>query len=270
MITWLASYPKSGNTWLRLFLATYLTGQTDINAVQGVSHDDLTPYFWQVVSPVPLDQLSQDSAFACRGAVLVHTLAAKRWAHTYLKTHSACGRVNGNPLLPQSLTDRAVYIVRDPRDVAVSYAHHTQTPIDDIIDTMESPHCLAKAPGLYNALGPWSEHVRGYLAADTFPVHIMRYEDMHTAPKDTFGAAVEFLGLERDSDKVREAIEATWFPFLQEQEQAYGFREASDKGVPFFRNGQAGAWRDELTDAQVKHIEAFHGETMERMGYELG
>jgi len=95
----------------------------------------------------------------------------------------------------------------------------------------------------------------------------VRYEDMHWAAAETFGAALRFIGLEFSLPRLRKALEFSCFAELQRQEQAHGFQERLPKARSFFRAGQIGQWRESLPRPVVEKLIADHGPMMHRFGY---
>lgn len=179
---------------------------------------------------------------------------------------------DGSELFPAASSRAALVIIRDPRDVACSAARHFNMSLDEMIDRLcrRDP----QSPGTPSVLmsrqpqGSWSEHLDSWRRLPTYPVAVYRYEDFLAAPHLTFGAALEFAGLEVSESELSHAVEATRFEKLQTSERETGFSErAPGSNVPFFRKGQAGGWREELSSAQIAKIERNCGALMEEFGY---
>jgi hypothetical protein len=267
-IWWLASYPKSGNTWLRLFLSAYRNGgEVNINRPLDAAMDDIQDYFYQSVSPVALADLSDEHLSLLRPTALLSLCAiAPESKPLLVKTHTARCAVDGIDTIPISLTHGAVYLIRDPRDVAVSYAAHRGVSIDELIKQMQSPTAVGRRDRLYHVLSGWSEHVKSWVADSRYPVLAVRYEDLCEKPEYCFKQILTFLRHEIDNTRLQQAVDATRFDVLQAQEQASGFREATKHGA-FFRSGQPGNWREALTQAQAAQITETHGAMMREFGY---
>jgi hypothetical protein len=273
-IWWLASYPKSGNTWLRVALASLLSGRpADINAM---------PY----VSVIANSRANFDKALGIESADLtveqetnLRPRAYEVWAADaaqplYCKTHDAYRHTPaGEPLFPTAVTLGAVYVVRDPRAVAVSLANHRATPIDDAILRMDDPEAgytergSRLSPQLFQRSGRWRDHIDSWLGAP-FPVHLVRYEDMHREPHATFAAIAAFLGLSTDRERIAAAVEASSFARLQAQERATGFIEKPIQAAAFFREGTVDGWRRALLPEQAARIVAANEAVMRRLGYD--
>ena len=180
----------------------------------------------------------------------------------------------GEPLFPADVTHGVVYIVRNPLDVAVSATYHYgQSLTETLAQLVDETHTISRpkhgaADQLPQRVRSWRGHVCSWLDESGLPIHLMRYEDMLADPFETFGGFVKFSGLDYDAVRLQEAISASKFELLQKQEQTKGFSERYPRSsAPFFRSGQAGAWREVLTEENVDTLLAAHGSTMARLGY---
>lgn len=271
-IVWLASYPKSGNTWLRSVYTALVRGDVDINALAagaihsgrasidialGVRSSDLSPEETEILRP------EADDAGAAR-------MTDDMWR----KIHDALlPGPTGEPVVSPRATRAALYVVRDPRDVAVSLAHHLGISYERAVQRLGSedsalfddPSWLE--PQLRQRLGTWSQHVVSWVDQPLLRVHVLRYEDCLTAPVETFGGAFAAAGLHRSEAELSEAVARASWERLQAQEEQDGFREGSTRGVRFFRKGKAGRWRDELAPGLARRVVDDHGAVMARFGY---
>ncbi len=179
----------------------------------------------------------------------------------------------GEPLVSREATLGAIYLLRNPLDVAPSYANHNQCSIDDAIQSMaRQDHALCKSrKGLPNQtrqrLLTWSGHVLSWVDAPGLDCLVVRYEDMLAEPVRTFTGAARFLRLPTDAVRVEKAIRFSDFQELSRQEEAGGFDEKPPKCAQFFRQGRSGDWRNRLSPEQVERIIDAHGEVMQRFGY---
>lgn len=275
MIRWIASYPKSGNTWVRLFLMAYDDPDAfDINARSGNHTQDTNAEIYEQVAAAELACLSDVEARLLRGAVLVRLsrrAQANAGGPAYLKTHSANVTVNGLAWIPPDFTDRALYILRDPRDVAVSLADHLGLTLDEVIATMaDTQRKLDRGfGGVHVPLISWSMHVQSWRRALPYDQFALRYEDLLADPGRWFQAVLNFFGLLFDRGRFNDAMDLTTFDRLRAAEEKHGYDAKSAKQSRFFRKGKAGGWRDVLGAAQAARIEGDHGAVMGACGYEL-
>lgn len=274
-IVWLASYPKSGNTWFRAFVANLQSDAdepVDINQLRTGSIASARHLFDELAG-VEASDLTADEIEALRPDIYV-TLAEQADEIGYHKVHDAYTLTHaGRPLLPPEASRGALYFIRNPLDVAVSYAHHSDRDVDTVIGWMgDERHSFAAGPRrlhsqLRQRLLTWSGHVLSWVDQTQFPVHVVRYEDMRSDPEAVFSTAARFAELPSDTAAVRRALEFSSFEELQRQEADHGFGEKSPRAESFFRRGVVGSWRDSLSDEQAACLVADHREVMERFGY---
>lgn len=271
-IIWLASYPKSGNTWVRAFLANYLVGgprPVTINDLPSFMLGDNFLIHYEKLSGKAADSLSPEELHALRPKVH-EWFAHSRPDNVFVKTHSALLRAAGQPLITPSATAGAVYVARNPLDVAVSFAHHYQTSYERAVEALcDELYILPAANGLLEqALSSWSRHVRSWTRAPGLPLCLLRYEDMHRQPQEAFAPLRSFLKLPEEPDRLKRAIRFSSFRELQKQERKGGFVESRPDGkTPFFRGGQVGGWRELLSQSQVDRLIEAHCEVMRDLGY---
>jgi hypothetical protein len=273
---WIASYPKSGNTWVRVFIANLLRELQGKAAAQGINllnrtstwEIDAEPY--QQLLGKPLNQCTIEEIARIRPQVQ-RLLSAARSRPFFIKTHLSVARFEGFPTINFDITLAAIYIVRNPLDVAISYAHHAGREIDHIIEQMADP--ALKSSGserhVYEFMGSWSFHVASWSSVSHRPVYVMRYEDMLASPYKVFGGLAGFLRLAPTPDQLKRAIDNSSFAQLSKQEFESGFREKPEVADKFFRVGRANQWREVLTKEQASRVVKAHAPMMMRGGYLL-
>ncbi len=274
-IIWLASYPKSGNTWFRSFLTNLIR---DVDEPADVNELHSTPIassrsMFDNAAGIEASDLTQEEIERFRPGVY-ELIAAEAEETVFLKVHDAYIRTaEGRRLFPEKATKGTIYFIRNPLDVAVSLAHHSASTVQAAIRRMADPyHALCSKPDrLHNQLRQrlltWSDHVLSWVDAPGMKVHVMRYEDMKLTGPETFAAAARFAGLPDAPDLIEKALKFSDFNELQRQEKEAGFRERSPRAESFFRKGEVGSWRESLTDEQVAGIIQEHREVMHRFGY---
>jgi sulfotransferase family protein len=270
-IIWLASYPKSGNTWLRAFLHNLLRDPPegyDINSMTDFTiGESSVVWYTPLIGREPGDWSFAEVA-KVRGRA--HEAMTRAFPDdVFVKTHNALTSDPFGPLITIELTAGAIYVVRNPLDVVVSHSHHLGKSIDQTIDILNSgaaglPNTLKS---VYQVLLTWSQHVESWTARPHPGLHVLRYEDMSRDPDAAFAGVASFLGLKPPPGRLMRAIERCRFEELRRSEERHGFKERGSGSKRFFRDGRAGQWREVLTQAQIERIVAAHGPQMRRFGY---
>ena len=275
-VTWLASYPKSGNTWTRAFL-TALTGdkcEVNINGLGRITIASAALPFEFAVG-MRVSDLTEDEIELLRPAAH-QFLADQVESHYFLKAHDAYTYTKqGVPLFPAAATHSAIYLLRNPLDVAVSWANHSGITIQNAVNQLNNKnHCLSFR-SLKGTLGTqlrqrmftWGEHVTSWVDAKEIRVLPIRYEDMKSNAVEAFSRITTFTELDKTDEQIRAAEAQCRFEKLKQQEEEKGFREKMAKCDSFFNRGETGYWKAELTDAQVSEIINHNSEVMKRFGY---
>jgi hypothetical protein len=271
-ILWLASYPKSGNTWMRAFLANLILdapAPLPLKRIGEVCPSEPAEIWFQPFTEGKVADLTAAEVAALRVRAQERVVSLNKNV-VPMKTHSYLGEDHGHPIVSMAATFGAVYIIRDPRDVAVSAADHFGRPMDETIEVMADPQGLCKRmPGqiVHELQSSWSNHVESWTRWNHPGIYTVRYEDLLVDPLDQFGRVARHFGISTDKDRVKKAVEFSSFKQLQTFEAEQGFAERSIHSDRFFRAGRSGGWRDKLTPAQAQQIESDHGAQMKRFGY---
>jgi hypothetical protein len=269
-LVWLASYPKSGNTWLRAFLHNYIAEPAapySINALADFSAVECAAAFFRPHTAKPVAALSPAEVQALRPAV--HRELTKLHPDlVFVKTHNANLALYGTAFCTPSVTAGAIVVVRDPRDVALSYAAYTGLSVDETIAFMGKNGAanLGTDIQVFELLSSWSMHVASWTQQRKFLA--LRFEDMVADPQATFARVISYLGNDDNPARLARAIAFSRFDVLAAQEQRDGYAaHAPGARGQFFRRGQAALWKTALSAAQIKRIETDHAEMMRRFSY---
>lgn len=280
-LVWVASYPKSGNTWTRLLLANFLADAESMVPINSLreSLSGIASYgkgrFDDVMGVAPGDCTNDEvemllprlyRAYAAQAATAGRVLFCK--AHDAFRDTAA-----GEPLFPDDVTVGAIYVVRNPLDVVVSSAFYVgHADFAKSIARLNDQGATSAAPWHFvQRLSDWSGHVRSWTTAAAFPVLTVRYEDLLEDTVAELKRIVAFLDLDggrSDEGRLRRAVAFSEFGRLRESEECEGFtgNGLSNPGF-FFRSGKAGDWRRHLSATQVSEVVRAHGETMAAFGY---
>jgi aryl sulfotransferase len=264
---WLASYPKSGNTWVRALIHALHNGGIDRMADLGQGHlgDGM-----QAVPGVPMSDLSDTEALQVLR--LGWRLAETRTPHIVpRKTHEAwipAPDGHSTRWLPEDV--RAIYIVRDPRAVAVSFAHHLGWSHTQTVEAMSREDMTFRAShfahGGFRSLS-WSGHVRSWTRQQDIPVMVVRYEDLAAEPQAELGRIAAFMDITASAEQISQAVQDCDFTTFVAREAMEGFAEAPSVHRAFFRKGTVDSWVDELDAALAARIVAEHSEVMREFNY---
>ncbi len=271
-LVWLASYPKSGNTWLRLFLANYLLDREEpfpINQIHKLTFGDMIAEPYVRLSGRPAGAL--DLATVHRLRPRAHRLLSAQGPDLILvKTHSALYIEAGIPSITVPATRATLYLVRNPFDVAVSVADHYALSLDDAVASLCSPGSELQGDGertIGQRIGDWSSHVTKWADARPLKPLVLRYEDMLRRPLEVFGQVVRHLGVTEDAGRIERAVRFSSFDEARRQEDRYQFLERSEQAERFFRVGKIGKGFEALDEAQRARLIEAHGPAMRRFGY---
>lgn len=270
-IIWIASYPRSGNTWVRAFISNLLDERPPVDNrgySRYVPHEAAAIWYRQFEGIEETPGGPQLISIERRLKVQEELAASMGQDAVMLKTHNALVEMEGLPLVRNDITAGAIYIARDPRDVAVSMAATHALSLDDAIDLMSKkaawvgPKPLMGQGNMFEFLGNWSDHVRSWAKAGSA---IIRYEDLFER-FDAYELVASFVKVYRKTEDIKKAMALCKFEKLKELEDQD--RESSGRSdPPVFRKGQAGAWKKTLTTAQAKRIEFNHADVMRRLRY---
>ncbi|MEP3114431.1 sulfotransferase domain-containing protein [Nisaea sp.] len=271
-IIWLASYPKSGNTWMRAFLANYLLGREEpvpIEDLRAFSLSDVRPRFYAEVLTKPIQEMTTEESVTVRPEAQ-HRIAAAREHDHFVKTHSRFGELNGTPLIERSVSAGAVYIIRNPVDIVPSYASHMGVTPDVAIEIMaDLDHATVEADvKILTHMGRWGAHVESWIdGSSSLPICLVRYEDLCANPEKAFGQVLKVLGLPFDPERLARSIRHSSFEELSRQEEENGFSERPPHMQRFFRSGGSGEGQRSLSEQQLARLARDHGPVMKRFGY---
>jgi len=269
---WLASYPKSGNTWTRLFFTALLKETVNINEIQT---DGIISARNIIDSQLGIDSSDlTEKDFLKYRARMYHSWCESQVQKEYLlmKVHDACVR-EGYVLFPPEITRGTVYILRNPFDMVASSANHHNVSNEKAVRMIcSNSHTLAGTGKKLNTqvsqyLGTWSYHLQSWENVHRDNMLVIRYEDMKSQPMETFSKLVNYVGLDYTSDQILRAIDEVSFSKIQQQEKEKAFKEAPKNTKQFFRSGKVGGWRDEITEDQIKLIIDTNYQSLLKHGY---
>lgn len=275
-LIWLASYPKSGNTWLRILLDSILLHQgesVDINRVKTASLRIIERHNFEEFLEFDSGELTMEETNAFKRRYYLD-YGQKRIKDTFVKTHEANVLVDGKDcIIPLEVTKLGIYISRNPLDIVASLSNHYLVDIDEAIRIMGDStytffrHTKGITSNIPELVGDWSMHVESWLNTKQLPLILIRYEDLLKKPVQTLRKIMEALKHSAPDLVLENAVKNHSFEKLMDQESKQGFREKVVGTRSFFRKGKAGTWKEELTTEQIHKVIHDHREVMNKLGY---
>ena len=283
MILWLASYPKSGNTYLRALLVAYFftkEGNFDFDKLK------FTKFFPHINLFKNLGIDITDENEVLKNYIKAQEVINKKYNKSilFVKTHSTLQSINGNQFTNLDNTLGAIYVVRDPRNVVTSYSNHYQTSVEQSAHDMFTNTYL-KGMVDYNSfqnhvlthLGTWADNYNSWKHFNKFNKYLLiKYEDIVSKPDVIFQDVLKFIAkisntnLKIDKKKMENAINTTTFENLKQMEEKKGFIEAvkrKDNNITFFKQGSNRDWKKLLTNEIKNKIEKSFNAEMKELGY---
>ena len=275
MIIWLASYPKSGSTFLRSLISSYVyseSGTFDFKLLKNIKQFPTNEFFENL--GIDVGNKNQVSKNYINAQIEIN----KKSRITFLKTHSSfCKMFNRYNFTDLQNTLGVIYIVRDPRNVATSFAHHNSKSVKDTVDIMINSLATGnEANQVETYLGSWNFNYNSWKVFKSSNIyHLLKYEDLIFNTKNSFKQVLNFINnnlkfpISIDDRKVEKVIDETKFSKMRDLEKKVGFDEAkindnTGKVVPFFNLGPKNNWKKNLdVDLSSKIQEAFREEMIE-------
>ena len=283
MFIWLASYPKSGNTLVRAMLSSYFfskDGKFNFELIKNIKQFPHIGIFEKLGINI------KDEKEIVKNYIKAQESINQKNSIQFLKTHSYLFNINNNPFTDLNNTLGVIYIVRDPRNVVTSYAHHNSISIEDSAERLThsieyggnvgSDH-ISDRSKVY--MGSWSSNYNSWKSFDNIGKYLLiKYEDIISNKEKTLLKILKFIhqlkgiNFSADKKKIENVISSTNFDKMKDLEKKEGFIEAkvnpkTGRKIPFFNLGSKNIWKNNLDERIKNKIENSFEKEMLEIGY---
>jgi len=258
MIFWVASYPKSGNTWLRALLSSYYYSEDGAFDQKLLSKIDQFPQK-RYYSNFDYDKkiVTDTSKFWLKAQEIINLDKKLK----FFKTHNILGGLNGNQFTNTKNTIGGIYIVRDPRNVITSLKNHFEMNNSEALKFMLNKnkytydHHLENDYSDFQLISSWENNYKSWINQKNIPVKFIKYENLYIKTYEVFKDLIEFINMtcknqnKFNKDKAQKAIYSSSFDNLKNIENKKGFSESvlskiGTKKISFFHLGPKNNWKN--------------------------
>ncbi len=281
MILWIASYPKSGNTWLRSLLASYYYSQSGFFNQKLLSNIGQFPekkYF------IDFDYDPKIITDTSKLWIKAQEKINENHKINFLKTHNVLGAINNVNFTNKKNTIGAIYIVRDPRNIITSLQNHYELSTEEALDFMLNEkkyifdHHTENDFSDFQFISSWEKNYKSWKLQKEFPVKLIKYEELIDDVHSCFYQTIKFINKiinneeKVDLNKMKNSISSTTFRQLKKIEKENGFVEAvkskkKNSQIPFFYLGPKNNWETILNHKMKVKINNVFEKNLEELSY---
>ena len=282
MIIWVASYPKSGNTWLRALLSSYFYSKDGIYNEELLKKIDQFPvrkYFKNF--DYNKKKIGDTTKFWIKAQEEINIDKKLK----FFKTHNIFGKVNSCDFTNSDNSFGGIYIVRDPRNVITSIRNHYSLDEENAFKWMtdqknyvyDIERVKEVGYGDFQFISSWDVNYKSWKTQKKIPIKFIKYEDLSNKTYSIFLEIIEFIYKISNNpatvDKIRlkNALNSTTFDKLQQREKKYGFSEAvsftNSKKSKFFNLGPKNDWKQILDEKFKNKITKVFEKNLKELSY---
>ena len=281
MIFWIASYPKSGNTWLRTLISSYYYSK------DGIFHDNLIKNIGQFPEKNHFKDFSIDNKDVI--GTTKYWIKAQEKINTdkklrFFKTHNVYGKINNRPFTNKDNSIGCIYIIRDPRNVITSLSNHYELNYQESFEWMKNHKKYIydnrgdNDYGNFQFISSWPNNYKSWKIQKDLPIKIVRYEDLLLRTYEVTKDIIKFINLTTnqkdkvDANKLKNSVNSTSFSKLKKNEKEKGFSEAifskkKKQMIPFFNLGPENNWKKILNQDFARKLSKEFKDDLKTFGY---
>ena len=285
MIFWIASYPKSGNTWLRALISSYYYSK------DGVFNQDLLKKIDQFPTKKYFNGFDYDKKIAtdtCKFWIKAQEkINENKKELKFFKTHNIFGKLNNYDFTNRQNSIGCLYVVRDPRNVFTSLKNHYQLNDDQAIKWMTNDKNFIyyvqkfeeNGYSDFQFISSWNVNYESWKVQKKIPIKFIKYEDLQNQTYYVFKEIIKFINQivnlkeKVNTDKIKTVLKTTTFEKLKQNEINHGFSESvtsrddKDKKIPFFNLGPKNDWRKIINDDLKAKLENIFENDLKDLSY---
>ena len=284
MIFWIASYPKSGNTWLRALLSSYYytkDGKYNQKIIKKIGQFPEKKYFESFEYDKNIVTDTSKYWLKAQGKInFDNTLR-------FFKTHNSFGALNNHQFTDNKNSIGVIYIIRDPRNVFTSLKNHYELSDDQALKWMKNKenyiydidNFKKDGYGNFQFISSWNINYKSWKVQRKIPIKIIKYEDLL---RETFVVSkdiIKFINeicLHKEKiniEKLKNSVSSTFFDKLKKDEEKNGFSESvvskkNKRKIPFFYLGPKNDWKTILSEKLQSEINNSFQNELKELGYE--
>ena len=268
MIFWIASYPKSGNTWLRSLLCAYYyssDGNFNQKLLKNISQFPQKHHFANFDYNPKI--VTDTSRFWIKAQNEINRDSKLK----FFKTHNILGAINNNNFTNKENSIGGIYLVRDPRNIITSLQNHFELNKDEALKFMLSEkkylydYNQANDFSDFQFISSWEKNYKSWTKQDIFPIKVIKYEELMNNTFETFKEIILFIEKITKIKKIfieskaKNSIQSTSFNKMKKIEQSKGFNESvlsknHSKKIPFFHLGPKNDWKKIFSEDFIKNV----------------
>ena len=279
MIIWIASYPKSGNTWVRSIISSLIysnDGNFDFDLLKKIQQYPSQKYFKNFTKD--FQNINEIKKYWIESQDIINLDKEVK----FFKTHHINCKIGEHAFTNKNNTLGTIYVVRDPRNLINSFTNHYSIDKNTAKNFITSRQSVTGAlenmkrdNSIFTILGSWKDHLKSWTSMNQ-NLLLIKYEDLIIDPLNEINKIIKFLenliDFSYNQEKINKIINSTSFEIMKKKETEEGFHESvmdntNENKVNFFNLGKENKWEKYLNSEDQEFIKDKLGLEMKELGY---